>query len=137
MDLAQAARMIEWLDEERRRDRSTIALLEERLAQQDDLIIQLERRLNGMENEQSTMRTTFLPVGREIEIGEQLRVEFQQMIETTEGKRIDPCLIHTLHRIVPGDLSVQLLGIRIEQKLVGIEAVPLGGSVWSMDAKTI
>jgi hypothetical protein len=35
MDLAQAARMIEWLDEERRRDRGIIASLEERLVQQE------------------------------------------------------------------------------------------------------
>jgi exonuclease VII small subunit len=88
MDLAQAARMIEWLDEERRRDRGIIASLEERLVQQDEIIVQLERRLNGMEGEQSIMRTTFLPVGREAEIAEQMRTEFQQMIEGIESKRL-------------------------------------------------
>jgi hypothetical protein len=65
MDLAQAARMIEWLDEERRRDKGMIAALEERIAQQNDLIGQFERRLNGLESEQSTMRTTFMPADRE------------------------------------------------------------------------
>jgi chromosome segregation ATPase len=88
MDLAQAARMIEWLDEERRRDRGIIASLEERLVQQDEIIVQLERRLNGMEGEQSIMRTSFLPVGREAEIAEQMRTEFQQMIEGVESKRL-------------------------------------------------
>lgn len=88
MDLQQAARMIEWLDEERRRDKGTIALLEERLAQQSDLIAQLVRRLDGLESEQSSMRTAFLPVGRENEIAEQLRTEFQQLIEATESKRL-------------------------------------------------
>ncbi len=88
MDLAQAARMIEWLDEERRRDRGIIASLEERLVQQDEIIAQLERRLNGMEGEQSIMRTTFLPAGREAEIAEQMRTEFQQMIEGIESKRL-------------------------------------------------
>ncbi|MBN1201476.1 MAG: hypothetical protein JXJ20_06435 [Anaerolineae bacterium] len=88
MDLPQAARMIEWLDEERRRDRATIALLEERLAQQTDQVDQLVRRLNGMESEQSTMRTSFLPATREVEITEQLRTEFQQMLEGTESKRL-------------------------------------------------
>jgi hypothetical protein len=38
MDINQAARLIEWLDEERRRDKATIATLEERLAQQQDTI---------------------------------------------------------------------------------------------------
>lgn len=88
MDLAQAARMIEWLDEERRRDRGNIALLEERVAQQADLIEQLLRRLDGLESEQSSMRTAFLPIGREKELVEQLRSEFQQLIESTESKRL-------------------------------------------------
>ncbi len=88
MDLQQAARMIEWLDEERRRDRNTIALLEERIAQQTEIISQMERRLNGLEGEQSTMRTAFVPIGRETEISDQLRLEFQQMLEETESKRL-------------------------------------------------
>lgn len=88
MDLAQAARMIEWLDEERRRDRGNIALFEERISQQSDLIEQLLRRIDGLESEQSTMRSTFLPSGRDSELSQQLRVEFQQMIESTESKRL-------------------------------------------------
>ncbi len=88
MDLAQAARMIEWLDEERRRDRATISLLEERLTQQSDLINQLQRHLDGLEHEQSTMRTSFLPITREGELTEQLRSEYQQTIENVESKRL-------------------------------------------------
>jgi len=88
MDLQQAARMIEWLDEERRRDRSTIATLEERLAQQSELFEQLMRRLNGLEGEQSSMRSAFVPAGREMEIAEQLRGEFQQLLEGVESKRL-------------------------------------------------
>lgn len=88
MDLAQAARMIEWLDEERRRDRGNVAVLEERIAQQSGLIEQLLRRIDGLESEQSSMRSTFLPSGRDSELSEQLRVEFQQMIESTESKRL-------------------------------------------------
>lgn len=88
MDLAQAARMIEWLDEERRRDKGMIAALEERLASQNDLIAQLERRLNGLESEQSTIRTTFMPAEREPAIAEALRGEWQQAIEGIESKRL-------------------------------------------------
>jgi DNA repair exonuclease SbcCD ATPase subunit len=88
MDLQQAARMIEWLDEERRRDRGTIAQLQEQTAQQAELITQLIRRLDGMENEQSIMRTSFLPAGREIEISDQLRSEFHQVAEEIESKRL-------------------------------------------------
>lgn len=88
MDLQQAARMIEWLDEERRRDKGTISLLEERLALQQDVITQLERRLDGMESEQSSIRSSFMPTSREQDITEQLRVEFQQLIEGVESKRL-------------------------------------------------
>jgi chromosome segregation ATPase len=88
MDLAQAARMIEWLDEERRHDKGMIAAMEERIALQNDLIGQLERRLNGLESEQSTMRTTFMPADREPEMSEQMRLEFQQMLESVESKRL-------------------------------------------------
>lgn len=88
MDLAQAARMIEWLDEERRRDRATIAQLTERIEQQNDIITQLARRFDGLESEQSTMRTAFMPAGREVEMAEQLRGEFQQLVEATESKRL-------------------------------------------------
>jgi chromosome segregation ATPase len=88
MDLQQAARLIEWLDEERRRDKATIALLEERVAQQADAMIQLERRLNGLEGEQAVMRTSFLPAGRDSEMAEQLRTEFQQLVEEIESKRL-------------------------------------------------
>ncbi len=88
MNLAQAARMIEWLDEERRRDRNTIALLEERIAQQQEVIGQLTRRLDGLENEQSSMRNAFIPAEREAGLIEQLRTEFQQAVEAAESKRL-------------------------------------------------
>jgi len=88
MDLNQIARMIEWLDEERRRDKSTIAKLEERLFQQQEFIETLTRRLNGVEGDQSTMRTMFVPAGRDNEVMVQLRTEMQQMVESVEAKRI-------------------------------------------------
>lgn len=88
MDINQAARMIEWLDEERRRDKATIATLEERLSQQQDVIDTLNRRLNGMESDQTTMRNQFLGTGRDTEIIEQMRKEMKQLIESTEAKRL-------------------------------------------------
>ena len=88
MDINQAARMIEWLDEERRQDKTIIATLEERLAQQQDLIDQLSTRINSVESDQSTMRGQFVPSGRDNELMDQLRKEFQQLIETTEAKRL-------------------------------------------------
>lgn len=88
MDINQAARMIEWLDEERRKDKATIATLEERLAQQQESMNALLKRVNGMESDQTTMRSQFIPTGRDSELLEQLRKEYQQLIEATEAKRL-------------------------------------------------
>lgn len=88
MDINQAARLIEWLDEERRRDKATIATLEERLAQQQETIDTLNRRLNSLESDQTVMRSQLAPNGRDVDLLDQLRKEMQQLVENTESKRL-------------------------------------------------
>jgi chromosome segregation ATPase len=88
MDLNQAARLIEWLDEERRRDKATIATLQERLAQQQENLETLSRRVGSMESDQTTIRTQLAPNGRDNELLDQMRKEVQQMIEMVETKRL-------------------------------------------------
>jgi chromosome segregation ATPase len=88
MDINQAARMIEWLDEERRRDKATIATMEERLAQQQDTIGALSKRLNSIESDQTVIRTQFAPTGRETDFIEQIRKEMLQLVESSESKRL-------------------------------------------------
>ena len=88
MDINQAARMIEWLDEERRRDKATIATLEERLAQQQDTVAMLSKRINSMESDQTVIRTQIAPSGRETDLIEQVRKEVVQLIENVEAKRL-------------------------------------------------
>lgn len=88
MDINQAARMIEWLDEERRKDKATIATMEERIAQQQETVNTLLKRLNGVESDQSAMRGQFIPSGRDSEFLDQARREFQQLLENVEAKRL-------------------------------------------------
>ncbi len=88
MDVNQAARMIEWLDEERRRDKATISTLQERLAQQQDSMDTLNKRLNSMESDQTVLRGEVSATGRDNETLDQLRKEMQQMIEAVEAKRL-------------------------------------------------
>jgi chromosome segregation ATPase len=88
MDINQAASMIEWLDEERRRDRTTITVLEERLAQQADTIAMLTKRLGGLESDQSVIHAQITPAAREAEMLDQLRKEMMQVIESVEAKRL-------------------------------------------------
>jgi len=88
MDIQQLARMIEWLDEERRRDKAKIAKLEEQLIQNQEMIELFTRRLNGMEGDQAQLRTMFVPAGRDNEIMEYLRGEMTQAVEAVEARRI-------------------------------------------------
>lgn len=88
MDINQIASMIEWLDEERRRDKTMIATLEERLAQQADTIDQMQRRINSVESDQSMMKQETLPVQKEREIMDRLRTETHQLLENAEGRRL-------------------------------------------------
>jgi chromosome segregation ATPase len=89
MDIQQALRLIEWLDEERRKDRQTISMLEERLHSQQDTLDSLLRRVNGMESDQSMMRSELAPSALTNDSVEQLRREMRQMIETVEAKRLN------------------------------------------------
>lgn len=88
MDLNQIAKMIEWLDEERRRDKATIATLEERLAQQRETIDQMQRRVNSVESDQTLMKEETLPAQKERDIMDQVRVEMRQLLESTESRRL-------------------------------------------------
>lgn len=89
METSQLARMIEWLDEERRRDKQTIATLEERLSQQQDTISTLQRRLNSLESDQSLIHaTTTTATHLDNDLLEQLRREMRQLIENAEAKRL-------------------------------------------------
>ncbi|MBN2471496.1 MAG: hypothetical protein JXN59_12295 [Anaerolineae bacterium] len=87
MDMNQVARMIEWLDEERRKDKAVIAALEERIQQQTETITQLTRRVGGVESDQTSLRGAFLPAGKDVDIIEQLRIEMMQMMEQSEARR--------------------------------------------------
>jgi len=89
MDIQQALRLIEWLDEERRKDRQTIATLEERLGGQQETIDGLSRRVNGMESDQSVMRTELIPAAANNDTLDQLRREMRQMVEGMETKRLN------------------------------------------------
>ena len=75
--------MIEWLDEERRRDKATIATLEERLAQQQDTIDTLVKRINSVESDQTTLRSNQqAPNGHHNgDLVDQLRAEMQQLLD--------------------------------------------------------
>ncbi len=88
MDINQAARMIEWLDEERRRDKQTINTLEQRLAQQQEFVDTLQRRLNTLESDQTVISSKVESTGRDYDLIDQMRKEMRTLIESVESKRL-------------------------------------------------
>ncbi len=88
MQINQIASMIEWLDEERRRDKATIVTLEERLAQQLQLVEQVQRSVKSVESDQSVIKQETLPAHKERDIIEQLRLEMGQLLENAEARRL-------------------------------------------------
>ncbi|MBK8026116.1 MAG: hypothetical protein IPK19_33205 [Chloroflexi bacterium] len=88
MDINQAARMIEWLDEERRRDKATISTLQERLAQQQEGMDGLLKRLNAVESDSAKLQGQVANATREVELVEQIRKEIATQIEQVEAKRL-------------------------------------------------
>lgn len=88
MDINQIAKMIEWLDEERRRDKATIVILEERLAQQQDLIDHLQRRINSVESDQTVMKGEYITSVEELSLMDNVRREMRQLLETSESRRL-------------------------------------------------
>ncbi|HRE48770.1 MAG TPA: hypothetical protein PLD47_13675 [Aggregatilineales bacterium] len=88
MDANQLSRMIEWLDEERRRDKAKIAKMEEQLTAQQDVIELMSRRVNTLETENVSLRSNVLPAGRDTEMMDQFRDELRQALEAADAKRI-------------------------------------------------
>ncbi len=89
MDINQIAGMIEWLDEERRRDKATIATLEERLARQQEVMDNMSRRLNSVESDQTVIKHESLPAQREYDIMDTVRQEMHKLLESSESRRLN------------------------------------------------
>lgn len=88
MQINQIASMIEWLDEERRRDKALIATLEERVEQQVEFIDQMQRRVQSVESDQSIIKQEAMPAQKEHDIIDKLRQEMAQMLENAEARRL-------------------------------------------------
>ncbi len=88
MDINQAAKMIEWLDEERRRDKAVIATLQERLAHQQEQTETLLRRLNAVEADNARLQGQVATSARDLDLIEQMRREMTTQIEQIEAKRL-------------------------------------------------
>ena len=88
MDVNQLASMIEWLDEQRRQDRALISALEQRLEQQSEEALVVQRRVNTVESDQAQFRQEAMPAQREHDIIDNLRSDMEEMLEQAEARRL-------------------------------------------------
>lgn len=83
----QIAKRLDWLDEERRKDRATIAGLEQRLAAQDGNYTLLKEQLKELQGEVHRMATVSARMDQYDGVLAQHRAEVARLIETGDKRR--------------------------------------------------
>jgi chromosome segregation ATPase len=86
MEPKQTAQMVSWLDEERRKDKALIVKLEERVASQTTLTEEQARRIQTLEGELASLRTTALSVSLFDDSISRLRTEMNGMFEQLQQR---------------------------------------------------
>jgi chromosome segregation ATPase len=131
MELTQLSQMVQWLDEERRKDKALIAALQEQvklqaqqLAQQQELIAALQRTVAGMETLMAQV-TGFAPAleGLKADVGRMLELrEEQWRKELRESERARQLEIGALKdeiaRVAEGLRQIS----RLEEGLAALQA---------------
>ncbi len=87
METNQTARMVAWLDEERRKDKALISKLEERTSSQAALIAEQARRIQELEEQIAGLRSNTFPASAFEEALARLRTEFNASLEQVEARR--------------------------------------------------
>lgn len=89
MDLPQLTKKLEWLDEERRKDKNTIAALEERIGYLENTNTQQLQHLNELSGDVARLQSVEGHL-KEYDIAiSQIRVEIARSLETIEKQRTD------------------------------------------------
>jgi hypothetical protein len=89
MDLDQLNKKIEWLDEERRKDKTTISMLNERLAVLEGNINGTSQELKSIQSETGRLSAYAGKIEQIQEMVGQLKVDLTRNIELVEKTRID------------------------------------------------
>lgn len=87
MESSQLAQMVAWLDEERRKDKITIAKLEERNTAQKALVEELVRKIQEMEGSVTEIRNRFATVNFVDESISRIRTDLNATVEQMDVKR--------------------------------------------------
>ena len=88
MDIAQLAQMVNWLDEEHRRDRAEIARLQQRIESQESDIVEQARRVQELEARLAATQNQLTRFGHIENIIENSRQEIATLVERGEETRV-------------------------------------------------
>lgn len=88
MDLAQANQMLNWLDEERRKDKAQISELAGQLSQQFAQIAALNKNVQDLEERLARVQSQALRFSQMEQTVGQTKVEFQKIIEQSDKRRL-------------------------------------------------
>ena len=89
MDIEQASKTIQWLDDERRKDRQEITALQERLAAVTTDNTNLVRRLQQLENDYQALNNTVQKAAKIDTLLEGYRKEMTRQIEEMDRRRME------------------------------------------------
>ncbi len=89
MDIEQLAQRLEWLDDERRKDKTLIATLQERIADLEESVSPLNQKIKTLEGDLARITSTLTRFEQiETAMG-QLRVDLTRMVQDQEKQRQD------------------------------------------------
>jgi chromosome segregation ATPase len=120
MDLEQITKRLDWIDEERRKDKTTIATLQERLLALEGNIPSLTQQIKDMNGEITRLITVMARLDQFESSLAQTRVDFSRMVENNEKLRTDH------EREVDKVRRVELEGVNktIGEVRKGLEPIP-------------
>lgn len=81
MDMEQILKRVDWIDDERRKDKNTLAVLEERSADLEENLQPLPRQIKDLEGEIAQLRTMLSRIDQFDETILQLRVEVKDSLD--------------------------------------------------------
>jgi predicted nucleic acid-binding Zn-ribbon protein len=120
MEIDQFKKQLDWLDEERRKDKLLIATLQDRIADLEEHLPPVDQRLGGLEGELAHIATSLTRFEQiENTIG-QMRVEFARQVQDVEKARAERD--REMEKVRLGDM--ELVNRNVGEIRKGLEPIP-------------
>jgi len=120
MDFEQIAKRIEWLEDERRKDKLIISSLEDRLIKTEGNIPPLMQEVKEISNNLNRIQTVFARIDQMDGSLSQIRVDYSRSIESIEKQRSDQIRETEKQRLA----DIESLNMSIMNVRKGLEVIP-------------